>query len=180
LLNPVDVPITLSPQEDEEEEVRRFAGTINDVKVYYEFVAKNKPGDIVTTTGETVTPLRKKDGGLVTGPGTGRSDSILSWLSNKEYVIDAFTTRYFGSGFFAALQTIAKRGRGTSFGFKGGIPALASGGYVGDVVAKAGTKDKVATFNLGGRSFDFAAPEETINELGRTIRVLSTKRSRVR
>jgi hypothetical protein len=36
------------------------------------------------------------DGGLVTGPGTGTSDSIPAWLSNGEYVMPAATVERLG------------------------------------------------------------------------------------
>lgn len=42
----------------------------------------------------------RKDGGHITGPGTGTSDSIMARLSNGEYVITADKVRQFGKGFF--------------------------------------------------------------------------------
>ncbi|MDF1506205.1 phage tail tape measure C-terminal domain-containing protein, partial [Roseisolibacter sp. H3M3-2] len=36
-----------------------------------------------------LTAQRNANGGFITGPGTGRSDSILSWLSNGEFVFNA-------------------------------------------------------------------------------------------
>jgi hypothetical protein len=80
-------------------------------------------------------------GGPVIGPGTGISDSILSWLSNGEYVIDSFTTRFFGSNFFKNLQTYARAGRRLLPGFAGGGPVLnTSSNLVG---ALAGSMDTV-------------------------------------
>ena len=64
-------------------------------------------------------------GGYIKGPGTGTSDSILSWLSNGEYVIDARTTRKFGPGFFKTLQAMGK----SSSPIK--MPTFAEGGPVG-------------------------------------------------
>jgi hypothetical protein len=43
-------------------------------------------------------------GGLVTGPGTGTSDSILTRLSNGEFVVRAAAVRQFGPGFFESLN----------------------------------------------------------------------------
>jgi TP901 family phage tail tape measure protein len=68
-------------------------------------------------------PAGYATGGYVSGPGSSTSDSILSWLSNGEYVMDALTTSFFGSAFFANLQALARRG-------KRGLPAFASGGPV--------------------------------------------------
>lgn len=48
---------------------------------------------------------RKAGGGMISGRGTGTSDSILSWLSNKEYVIPANIVSKFGKGFFDILRT---------------------------------------------------------------------------
>lgn len=67
------------------------------------------------------------DGGHIRGAGTSRSDSILSWLSNGEYVMDALTVRMFGPGFFKFLQSIAKSGAN----LKESIPGFASGGFLG-------------------------------------------------
>lgn len=63
-------------------------------------------------------------GGYIRGPGTGTSDSILSWLSNGEYVMDSFTVGFFGSKFFSNLQSYARTKS------KGGLPAFANGGPV--------------------------------------------------
>lgn len=44
------------------------------------------------------------DGGLISGPGTGTSDSIPARLSNGEYVMKASTVRKYGSDFFDMLN----------------------------------------------------------------------------
>ena len=62
-------------------------------------------------------PLQKADGGIITGPGTGRSDSIHAMLSNGEYVINAAAT--------------AKH-RATLDAINSGIPRFADGGFVGN------------------------------------------------
>lgn len=54
-------------------------------------------------------------GGYQKGPGTGTSDSILSWLSNGEYVIQASAVKKFGVGLFNSLNA-------------GYMPAFADGG----------------------------------------------------
>lgn len=58
---------------------------------------------------------RNATGGFITGPGTGTSDSILSWLSNGEYVVNAAATRKY-RGLLEAINN-------------GTIPAFAAGGY---------------------------------------------------
>lgn len=106
------------------------------------------------------------NGGTVRGPGTGTSDSILSWLSNGEYVMDALTTSKFGSKFFAALQSAARGGTAVPFAKKlagAGMPRFATGGLVGSkafssklpaiaAAENATQRDEVAiSLTLGGQ-----------------------------
>jgi TP901 family phage tail tape measure protein len=56
-------------------------------------------------------------GGIVKGPGTGTSDSILARLSNGEGIINAAAVKRLGAGFIHAIN-------------KGYIPAFANGGVV--------------------------------------------------
>ena len=58
------------------------------------------------------------DGGLISGPGSGRSDSILAKVSNGEFVMTAATVNKFGADFFDSLNA-------------GRMPAFANGGLVG-------------------------------------------------
>jgi hypothetical protein len=60
----------------------------------------------------------KADGGLIIGPGTSRSDSIPTMLSNGEYVINAAAVRAIGVNNLDQLN-------------KGYIPRFADGGLVG-------------------------------------------------
>ncbi|QRI76262.1 MULTISPECIES: hypothetical protein [Rhodococcus] len=57
------------------------------------------------------------DGGFITGPGTGTSDSILSWLSNGEFVVRAAVVKDW-LPFLEALNS-------------GKLPKFATGGHVG-------------------------------------------------
>lgn len=61
----------------------------------------------------------KKDGGLIIGPGSSRSDSIPTMLSNGEYVINARAVDAIGLSNLDALN-------------RGYIPHFADGGLVGD------------------------------------------------
>ena len=58
-------------------------------------------------------------GGLISGPGTGTSDSILARLSNGEYVMSADAVRMFGTGFLDQMNA-------------GLLPAFAIGGGIGE------------------------------------------------
>jgi TP901 family phage tail tape measure protein len=60
----------------------------------------------------------KAAGGFVTGPGSGTSDSILTWLSNGEYVMPAHVVKQMGVGFFDQLRGVK-------------TPGFAAGGLVG-------------------------------------------------
>lgn len=58
-------------------------------------------------------------GGLISGPGTGTSDSILARLSNGEYVMSADAVRMFGTGLLDQMNA-------------GRLPGFAVGGGVGE------------------------------------------------
>lgn len=75
---------------------------------------------------------RNASGGYIRGPGSGTSDSILSWLSNGEYVSDARTTSFFGTNFFRSLKSIARGGTASALRMLSGfnLPAFAGGGPV--------------------------------------------------
>ena len=62
-------------------------------------------------------------GGLISGPGTGTSDSIIARLSNGEYVMRADAVRMFGTGLLDQMNA-------------GQLPAFATGGGVGEVGAQ--------------------------------------------
>lgn len=60
----------------------------------------------------------RANGGYISGPGTGTSDSIRAWLSNGEYVIRASSVQKYGTAFMNAINA-------------GNVPKFASGGQVG-------------------------------------------------
>lgn len=108
----------------------------------------------ITPRNGTATP-KYAEGGHISGPGTGTSDSILSWLSNGEYVSDAQTTSFFGPSFFAALKKVARGGASgiSSFATKmaGGVslPAFAGGGFISPSLVGSGSS--IAETFGGGR-----------------------------
>lgn len=88
-------------------------------------------------------------GGLVRGPGTGTSDSILARLSNGEYVMRRAAVDSLGLPFMNALNA-------------GMVPAFADGGAVGG---------RPVTVNIGGESFGpMTAGEGVVNSLLRYSR----------
>src|SRR5690606_10307836 len=98
-------------------------------------------------------------------------DSILAWLSNGEYVMDAFTTKFFGSGFFKSLQQMARSG------FKLPLPSFNTGGMVdlprnpGGSGAGALASDIVEVrLNLGGNTYPMLAPRNISEALLRDLK----------
>lgn len=70
------------------------------------------------------------EGGYITGPGTGTSDSIPAMLSNGEYVINAAAVRRLGTGYLNTLNS----------------PHYADGGQVG--TGAAGSVGNTVTMNV--------------------------------
>jgi len=86
----------------------------------------NLPGDL-----EKLKTKKKSIGGMITGPGTGTSDSIPALLSNGESIINARSTQMFGS----LLSDINAAGGGVRFA-RGGIAHFANGGTAGSSMAE--------------------------------------------
>ena len=83
-------------------------------------------------------------GGLLSGPGTGTSDSILAMLSSGEFVNRAKAVKFYGVDFFKRLNALQ-------------LPKFADGGLVGKIAvpelasASSGTS---FTVNFGADSFE--------------------------
>ncbi len=96
------------------------------------------------------------EGGLIRGPGTTTSDSILARLSRGEYVIKTAAVQSYGENFFHALNNMM-------------LPGFASGGLVPAPVRMAsGSVPATSTLNLSidGRSFNgLRGPKSTIDDL---------------
>lgn len=63
-------------------------------------------------------------GGIVRGPGSGTSDSILARLSDGEYVIRAAAVRHWGLGFLDQINGLAARPREAAFASGGPVAGL--------------------------------------------------------
>jgi hypothetical protein len=88
------------------------------------------------------------EGGMVRGPGTGRSDSILARLSNGEFVMTARAVKKWGVNFMRAINAGVNPLRGFNMGGlveavsnvgAFGIPRFADGGMVAAGAAANGT-----------------------------------------
>jgi len=105
------------------------------------------------------TPSGYAGGGLIQGPGTETSDSILARLSRNEYVIPAYATHHYGSGFFDQLRRLQ-------------IPKFANGGLVGGAnVNTSTTQNSISTIvnNLAAQTAQSMTPV-TINVTGKPIK----------
>lgn len=116
---------------------------------------------------------KKAGGGLLTGPGSGTSDSILARVSNGEYVIRAAAVRKLG---LARLRAINQ----------GRLPGFADGGLISSSVAglprpasSAGGASRVLNLTLPGvGSFEMQAQEAVADALERAVRTTALKRGR--
>jgi hypothetical protein len=87
------------------------------------------------------TPLAA--GGLVTGAGTGTSDSIPAWLSNREFVLTAASTKFWGEGLLNWMNR---------------APRFAGGGAVE-------SQSAIVHLHLGNESFAMNASENVATAL---------------
>lgn len=126
--------------------------------------------------GEAVPVPTFAGGGVISGPGTGTSDSILARLSSGEYVSDARTVGHFGSDFFAALKRAARGSNSVTNRMGRNIPRFAQGGLVSGA---AGNNVAPVVLNIPGvGQFPVQARQSTIDDLSRSIQRESLKRGR--
>jgi len=105
------------------------------------------------------TPQAFAEGGFVSGPGTGTSDSIPARLSNGEFVMTAASVKKYGSNFFDNLNALS-RGHSKVSGLPGRFAegGMVSGGGAPQVVIQnSGTAKDSA-----GTSFDPSTQVTTI------------------
>ena len=127
-------------------------------------------------------------GGMVRGPGTGTSDSIMARLSNGEFVIRAAAVRKYGPQFFEAINrlrhSVPKFATGglvampkmqpfniggivdsLTHGMQYTVPRFADGGLV---AVPAQSQGRPITLSIDGRTFDgLTASEKTAEDLSR-------------
>jgi hypothetical protein len=80
---------------------------------------------------KTVFGIKKANGGYISGPGTGTSDSIPAMLSNGEYVLRSSAVDRIGIGTLNAMNA-------------GAVPHFADGGSVDDTIAASAGVGNVA------------------------------------
>ncbi len=104
--------------------------------------------------------VAKADGGLISGPGTGTSDSILARVSDGEYVVRASSTRSIGT---AAMDYINATGR---------LPGFAGGGQVG--TSPSGGAVEVVTVDAIARAVRQALDRIDIRLVGAVDKIADT------
>lgn len=117
---------------------------------------------------------KKASGGLLRGPGSGTSDSILMWGSNGEYMLRAAAVRSLGR---ARLDYMNRYGR---------IPGFADGGAIGDAVSRLPAPSasgmgsrRVLNLTLPGvGTFEAQADEAVARSLERALRNAALKSGR--
>jgi hypothetical protein len=145
-----------------------FADIINKAKAVGSTIASAFSG----AGGDTGDVQNNARGGVIRGRGTGTSDSILSWLSNGEYVVRAAAVKKFGVDFFNALNGLRMPPGFASGGLAQAasallppLPRFASGG---PVIAGAGASGRPFTLNIAGQEFGgLTASEDTVKQLER-------------
>jgi hypothetical protein len=98
-------------------------------------------GDLIHTLGNLshlATTGAHADGGLIVGPGSSKSDNILTPTSPGEFVIQASAVNKFGKGFFENLN-------------RGIAPGRADGGFIGSSFT-AGSTSRASDMGFGQMS----------------------------
>ena len=117
---------------------------------------------------------KKAGGGLLTGPGTGTSDSILMWGSNREFMLRAEAVKKIG---VSRLNYMNRTGK---------LPGYADGGLIGGAVgslprpaASGGGASTVLNLTLPGvGSFETRADAAVATSLQRALQMSALKHGR--
>ena len=128
------------------------------LNAFAQFAAQRTLQNIITAfTGNkgNTNPAGHAYGGLITGPGTGTSDSIPSMLSNGEYVLNARAVKKVGVGFLDSIN----------YGY---VKHFANGGYVGNSSGGSISPVNVVIQNNTGTQMQ-ASQRETRDDSGRQI-----------
>lgn len=115
----------------------------------------------MTSAISTVKSAKFAEGGLVTGPGTGTSDSIPAMLSNGESVINARSTQQFAP----LLSAINQAGGGAPIG---SVTADISGMAVGATEAAGALAADAIAASVSDAMRDMPAPVVSVEEISRT------------
>lgn len=110
------------------------------------------------------------EGGLIQGPGTGTSDSIVAKVSNGEFVVNAEATRK-NLGLLHALNS-------------GGLPKFAEGGLVGNIMPTIEPTSTTSNFNASlGVTLDDGVILRTLESSGgedAVVKVIQKNKNKIR
>jgi hypothetical protein len=104
-------------------------------------------------------PVKKASGGLIYGPGSATSDSILARLSRGEYVVNAASVKQYGT---SMLDAINSKTYGVNK-FNPAISGAAGSAANGSVVYNINTTVNVD--NADARAIADMASKETLKQL---------------
>lgn len=105
-------------------------------------------------------------GGLLRGPGTGTSDSFLSWVSNGEFILRAAAVKRYGPSFLNALNSMR-------------LPKYATGGLVARSVpggASPASAGAPIYFDLNSRQYTATIANDQAQDLRLALRTELGKR----
>lgn len=112
----------------------------------------SKPFQISVQANVTSSGGRFREGGVVTGPGSGTSDSVPAWLSAGEFVNTARSVAYYGVDFMRGLNNLSIPRNALKFAAGGLVPSLNSPRYAsGGLVAPSGQEVERGTVNINLR-----------------------------
>jgi hypothetical protein len=113
-------------------------------------------------------------GGLITGPGSGTSDSIPAMLSNGEYVINAAAVEKFGVPFLNSINSMEGFASGGYAAKKPGVKSYATGGVVsGD---SAGSSNSVYNYSVVVNAATGASADDIANVAIAKLRAMESRR----
>ncbi len=105
---------------------------------------------------------------MVRGPGSGTSDSILAWLSNREYVVNARAVSHYGPDLFAALNAMKlPRDFISRFSMGGLARAISNNRFAAGGAVSTTNGNRSLTLVLDQKRFSVTGSKGTIDDLER-------------
>jgi TP901 family phage tail tape measure protein len=124
----------------------------------------------------TYSPVKKyAEGGLVTGPGTGTSDSVLARVSKDEYILPADVTRQVGLPF---LESLRKGMPDVNRRVGEMLPNKALANMMSPNAAQKQENMQTAIFQLGDATIQTKAQPSAVQEFQAAFKVQSLKKGR--
>jgi hypothetical protein len=109
-------------------------------------------------------PTSLAGGGQVRGPGTTTSDSIMAWLSDFEYVINARAVRHYGADLFGALNAMALPKDFMNRFAMGGLARSAGNRFASGGQVNSGNS---VTLKIDRHTFNMTAGDDTVAAIRR-------------